>query len=720
MNAHHHALPEGFQLMEYRIDGILGTGGFGITYLGWDANLNKQVAIKEYLPGEYAVRLEGQTVAPKSTEDEDDYAWGLDRFLDEARALARFDHPNINRVLRFFEANNTAYLVLEYVEGRTLAKILKSGHSFSEAELTDMLGAMLSGLAVVHRAGYVHRDIKPANIMVRPDGQPVLLDFGAARQAIGRKTQSITTVLTPGYAPIEQYDQQADDIGPWTDIYALGMVFYRCVSGISDGELVDAVARARMQRKGEDPLTPAVIVAQNRYSNALLEAIDWAVAVNEEDRPQDVGALAGSLPAFEGHTEVSGRGATRTPSVAAGAPQGGAHAADRQTRASALPTGMNSGAKWTLGVTLALVLSGIALGGAWMFWKGSPADGLPTTPAGPSQPADTPIASTVPETPVAVEPAHLIVRTNVSGDRVIVDGRNLGPSGRTAHEMAPGDHEVRVEKPGYRTWRRNITLESGQTRTLKVKLKPLAGAAAAGPNRWFAIFRTTDNGQRWVRQATLKGFKESIRKAWKDNYHLNRVTYTDGTWLGVFVATDAGCEGRNGFETATTREQFRKLVKERWGEGFTLIDVAYGKGTWFGNFCEDARDNTYVTAASFEELDRKISKKWNDDGTWHVISIERGRDGWLAVFVKGLCPGRNGWTRFASRREMEKSLKESNGEGFSVRNIAFTNNQWVAQRCEERVDNIYETAATWPEMKKKITARWNQHLDLVAVDYGRN
>ena len=726
MNEHHHALPEGYQLMEYRIDGILGTGGFGITYLGWDANLDKQVAIKEYLPGEYAVRLEGETVAPKSTEDEDDYAWGLERFLDEARALARFDHPNINRVLRFFEANNTAYLVLEYVEGQTLARILKSGHSFSEAELTAMLGAMLSGLAVVHRAGYVHRDIKPANIMVRPDGQPVLLDFGAARQAIGRKTQSITTVLTPGYAPIEQYDQQADDIGPWTDIYALGMVFYRCVTGISDGELVDAVARARMQRKGEDPLTPAVIAAQNRYSNALLEAIDWAVAVNEEDRPQDVDALVAALPAFENRTEVSGRNATQAPTVGAGdgAPPrpGSPHPADHATRASP-PTGMNAGAKWALGVTLFLVLAGIALGAGWVFWSGSPDGGEPPgSVAGVLTPETPEVAGAAPAAPQMVEPAYLVVRTNVSGDHVIVDGRDLGPSGRTRHELAPGDHEVRVEKRGYRPWRRNITLESGKTRTIKVTLRRLAGAApSGGPDRWFAVFRSTDNGQRWVKHTTLSSFKDAIRKAWDDNYHLTRVTYTDGSWLGVFVASSVGCENRNGFETARTRSQFRKLIKQRWGEGFTLIDVAYGDGTWFGNFCEDARDNTYVTAATWDELDRKISQKWEKDGgAWHVISINHGPQGWLAVFVKGLCQGRNGWTRYASRADLEKALRESHREGFAVRNVEYVENTWIATRCEERVDNIYESAATWPEMKKKISARWGQGLDLVAVDHGRN
>ncbi len=725
MNEHHHSLPEGYQLFEYRIDGILGTGGFGITYLGWDSNLDKQVAIKEYLPGEYAVRLEGETVAPRSTEDEDDYAWGLERFLDEARALARFDHPNINRVLRFFEANNTAYLVLEYVEGRTLAKVLKSGYSFSEAEITEMLGAMLSGLAVVHRAGYVHRDIKPANIMLRPDGQPVLLDFGAARQAIGRKTQSITTVLTPGYAPIEQYDQHAEDIGPWTDIYALGMVFYRCVTGISDGELVDAVARARMQRKGEDPLAPAVIAAQGKYSPKLLEAIDWAVAVNEEDRPQNVSELTSILPAFENRTQVSGRGDTQAPTQAAGQAPGGRHPADQKTRAVA-PVGMTSGARWALGVTLALVLIGIALGAAWVFWAGPPDGGesggpLAGGPApGPQATDPTPAVAS----PVEVAPAYLVVRSNVSGDHVIVDGRDLGHSGTRRHELAPGEHEIRVEKKGYIPWKRTLTLESGKTLTVRARLRPLAGVppVAGGGRRghWFAVFRSTDNRQRWVRNSSLQEFTASIQKGWEDNYHLSRVIYSRNTWVGVFVDPAVGCANRNGYEVASTRSEFINRIKERWKDGFTLVDMAYGEGVWFGNFCEDARGNTYATASTWDALAKKISQKWNKDSDWHVISVERGRGGWMAVFVKGLCPGRNGWNRVGSSAELERELRQGSREGFSVRNIRYTDGAWYALRCEDGMHNIYETASSWEEMKKKISTRWSQKLDLVALDYGPN
>ena len=297
MPDHLHALPAGHQLDEYRIDHVLGSGGFGITYYALDIHLNKPVAIKEYLPNDFAVRTDATTVKPKSTSDQDDYQWGLERFLDEARALARFEHPHLNKVYRFFQDNNTAYIVLEYIEGETLSQVLKREGSLDAPRLQRLLEELLSGLEEVHAAGYVHRDIKPGNIMLRTDGSAVLLDFGAARQAIGTRSKSITSILTPGYAPIEQYDQKAEYVGAWSDLYALGMVAYRCVSGIGDSEMPDAVARADMERRGEKhkDLVAAVGVGKGRYDESLLRAVDWCIEIYEEQRPQSVSVLRETL-----------------------------------------------------------------------------------------------------------------------------------------------------------------------------------------------------------------------------------------------------------------------------------------------------------------------------------------------------------------------------------------------------------------------------------------
>ena len=293
MTDHLQALPAGYRLNEYRIEGVIGSGGFGITYKALDTQLDKTVAIKEYLPNEFAVRTDATTVQPKSTADQDDYQWGLTRFLDEARTLARFEHPHLNHVRRFFEDNNTAYLVLDYIEGETLSALLKREGRLESTRLQRLVNELLSGLDEVHSAGYVHRDIKPSNIMLRKNGSSVLLDFGAARQVLEQRSKSLTSILTPGYAPIEQYDQKGDDIGPWTDLYALGMVAYRCVSGISEAELLDAITRARLERKGkqDQDMVPAVEVGKGHYPLSLLKAIDWAIKVEEDDRPQNVAAI---------------------------------------------------------------------------------------------------------------------------------------------------------------------------------------------------------------------------------------------------------------------------------------------------------------------------------------------------------------------------------------------------------------------------------------------
>ncbi len=293
MTDHHQALPAGHRLNEYRIERVIGSGGFGITYYARDTHLNKVVAIKEYLPNGFAVRVDSTTVKPKSTADQKDYQWGLARFLDEARTLARFEHPHLNQVHRFFKDNGTAYLVLEHIEGETLSRLLEREGRLESTRLKRLLKELLSGLDEVHRASFVHRDVKPSNIMFRKDGSSVLLDFGTARQVLGQRSKSTTAVFTPCYAPIEEHDRKGDDIGPWTDLYALGIVAYRCVSGISEAELLGAVTRARLERKGEQDkdMKPAVELGKGRYDLSLLKAIDWAIKVDENDRPQSVAAI---------------------------------------------------------------------------------------------------------------------------------------------------------------------------------------------------------------------------------------------------------------------------------------------------------------------------------------------------------------------------------------------------------------------------------------------
>ncbi len=291
---HFNALPTGYKLYEYTIKSVLGHGGFGITYLAYDENLNKDVAIKEYLPAEFAVRQGAETVRPRSSADSDDYEWGLERFMKEAQTLALFRHPSIVPVFRFFKANGTAYMVMEYQEGESLAALMRKHRGeFTEEDLLQLVEPILNGLAEVHKAGYLHRDVKPGNIYIRQDGTPVLLDFGAARAAVGRKSQSLTSIVTPGYAPLEQYFADGNQ-GPWTDIYALAAILYQAVAGRIPPE-----APARVKN---DPISSAREVGKGRFSPLFLAAIDRALMVEEEDRPQSTtewrDMLIGRTPAF--------------------------------------------------------------------------------------------------------------------------------------------------------------------------------------------------------------------------------------------------------------------------------------------------------------------------------------------------------------------------------------------------------------------------------------
>jgi len=286
MTDHLNALPGGYRFEEYEIVRLLGSGGFGLTYLGYDHNLDKPVAIKEYLPNDMAVRGQDSTVLPKSTADKEDFDWGLDRFLMEARTLARFDNPHLIKVFRFFRAHGTGYIVMEYAEGETFSEYLTRHGTIGEDKLKAILLPLLSGLEEVHKADFLHRDIKPGNIMIREGGSPVLIDFGAARQAVGAKSRSVTSIVTPGYAPIEQYDTKGNQ-GPWTDIYALGAVAYKALTGNAPD---DATGRVR-----RDPMIPAVRAAKAKGSAAFLAAIDAALEVDEPDRPQSVAAWRKSL-----------------------------------------------------------------------------------------------------------------------------------------------------------------------------------------------------------------------------------------------------------------------------------------------------------------------------------------------------------------------------------------------------------------------------------------
>jgi WD40 repeat protein len=288
------SLPIDYKLGEYAIQAVLGQGGFGITYLAKDTRLNSQVAIKEYFPPAYAAREDSYTIRPSTTVgSEENYEWGLNEFLKEGQALARFKHAHIVRVLRFLETNGTAYMVMEYEEGQSLLAHLKGHGGFlAEPMLLNIFLPILNGLQAVHDAGLLHLDIKPDNIYLRKDGQPMLIDFGSSRQAREDGAANQKVALSRGYAAPEQYPGHGER-GPWSDVYGMGASLYRC---ITSREPVDAIERQQtLTKKRVDPLAPAASFERPHYSAHIRAAVDAALLLEADDRPRTARALQNGL-----------------------------------------------------------------------------------------------------------------------------------------------------------------------------------------------------------------------------------------------------------------------------------------------------------------------------------------------------------------------------------------------------------------------------------------
>jgi serine/threonine protein kinase len=336
---HLSALRPGARLQSYTIGAILGAGGFGITYKAREDITNREVAIKEYLPTALAMRdHDRNTVRPLSEGAARDFNWGLERFRQEAKLLIEFHHPNIVPVLAYTEANGTGYLVMEFQQGTSLAELLRSTSTLSEGQVLQFMGPLLDGVEEVHRRNVVHRDIKPDNIFIRNDGTPVLLDFGAARQALCEGLASHTAVLTEGFAPFEQYSRKGNQ-GPWTDIYALGAVMYQCLTGKPP---VEAPRRATAKLRGvADPMAQEFAALRASVSPDLAFAIESAMRVVEEGRPQTVAQfralIASTTPGprpVSGAAEPPASAATLIPDLArsAGFHQPPRNAAKRRSR----------------------------------------------------------------------------------------------------------------------------------------------------------------------------------------------------------------------------------------------------------------------------------------------------------------------------------------------------------------------------------------------------
>ncbi len=280
-----HALPQGYRIDQYSIERQLSLGGFSIVYLATD-DAGRRVAIKEYLPNSLALRGEGEITPNISQEHLGAFRYGMKCFFEEGRALARLSHPNVVRVLNFFRANETVYMVMDYEEGSTLQEYIQRRQKpVSENFLRNVFTRVLNGLREVHTHKLLHLDLKPSNIYLRGDGTPMLIDFGAARQTLALDTPMLKPMYTPGFASPEHYLRE--DLGPWSDIYSIGASMYACIAL--------AAPQAADLRGEKDQMVPAMVRWEGKYSDQLLETIDWCLCLNHLYRPQSVFALQKAL-----------------------------------------------------------------------------------------------------------------------------------------------------------------------------------------------------------------------------------------------------------------------------------------------------------------------------------------------------------------------------------------------------------------------------------------
>ncbi len=280
-------LQSGTIIDQYMIERELAHGGFSSVYLARQINDQVQVAIKEYLPRKLAHRTWNNIVIPNSNETKTLFLKGRALFFEEAKVLANLKHHNIVDVINFFQANDTVYMVMIYDYGITLDKIVKNKYlEISEKFLTTTFNQLLTGIGAIHKQNMIHLDIKPGNILIRPDNDPLLLDFGAIQKYPIIRNSNHTKVLTKGFSPIEQY-LVTEPLGPWSDIYAVGASMRCCIDGKTPIPAPD--------RSPKDPLPPATKAFKRKYPEYLLRAIDWAMETQAEKRPQSIEQLQSAL-----------------------------------------------------------------------------------------------------------------------------------------------------------------------------------------------------------------------------------------------------------------------------------------------------------------------------------------------------------------------------------------------------------------------------------------
>ncbi|MBY4950848.1 serine/threonine-protein kinase [Pantoea sp. DY-17] len=455
------ALTAGYRFNEFEIKEVIGGGGFGIVYRAWDHQLERTIAIKEYMPVSLAVRAADMSLELRGERFHKLFTAGRNSFIQEARLLARFNHPGLLHVLRFWEENGTAYMGTLYYSGMTLKEWqITSPDSIDENWIRRLLPPLFGAIDTIHAAGYLHRDISLDNIQIQENQLPVLLDFGSARKEIGNLSDETEIMLKPGFAPIEQYSEEGEiEQGPWTDIYALGAVLHNLITGHAPPVSV--------VRCIEDNYQPLVERKPEGYSLPLLHAIDCALAMKPADRPQSIDAFASLIDLPVSDVEalsttiplVAEPVVPVEPSVATPEPQ---VLAVNHAAAAVEPLTPRNVRRLSPGLVVAAAIAVLAV--VVVVWKANhhseaPPVAASTAPAAPAAAAGNSVASSAP----TVATVYLRLQ---AGENVMLNGeaRDVKPSssGFASLNLAAGNYRIEVRN-GNQVHSQSLTIDKPGT-----------------------------------------------------------------------------------------------------------------------------------------------------------------------------------------------------------------------------------------------------------------
>jgi serine/threonine protein kinase len=466
----------GTRLAEFEITSVIGEGGFGIVYLAFDHSLQRTVAIKEYMPAALAARGTDHNVSVRAKRHEEAFEAGLRSFINEARLLAQFDHSALIKVYRFWEQNKTAYMAMRYYEGRTFKNVVKNNPEMvDETWLKHILKPILEGLDALYKARILHRDISPENIMIQPNGEAVLLDFGAARQIVTGLTQSLTVILKPGYAPVEQYaDDESMKQGPWTDIYSLSAVMY---SAIAKKPPPTAVARML-----SDPIEPLQNGDHPGFGKQFLAALDRGLAVRPEARPQSIAEFATLLGidmSVPSHAEAVVRPFPQAPAESgnARASQTAPQPAKKSSAKSPAASSVKSPAKRTW----LFAAGGVVLAAGAALWFAGRHDAAPTPSAiaVASTPATVPASQTV-------SPKEEIIPAEALNKDSAASAKAAAPAAKANEQMPSNAAVPKKAKAASATIARRVA--EAPAKTADDDAAKAAGSVALAIKPWGNVF----------------------------------------------------------------------------------------------------------------------------------------------------------------------------------------------------------------------------------------